>query len=147
MVVNVVVVGPFEEDEEGTGLASDVVKVEGEDPATPGPLKRNDPGTVTIPQYRVNKTKQHTQKILGSKREDRFSNPFFEVVQKTCQIRFSYLLRHGNLCKGPRTLRKFPPYSYFIATCICTTTIDLCFVLFLVCLYFCICECLLQNNM
>ena len=29
--------GP-EEEEEGTGVASDVVKVEGEDPATPGPL-------------------------------------------------------------------------------------------------------------
>jgi len=25
--------------------------------------------------------------------------------------------------------------------------IDLCFVLFLVCLYVCVCECLLQNNM
>jgi len=36
MVVNGVVVGPFEEEEEGTGIASDVVKVEG--PATPGPL-------------------------------------------------------------------------------------------------------------
>ena len=31
-----------------------------EDPATPGPLKRNDPGTITIPQYQINKTKQHT---------------------------------------------------------------------------------------
>ena len=38
LVVNRVVVGPFEEEEEGTGVASDVVKVEGEDPATPGPL-------------------------------------------------------------------------------------------------------------
>ena len=28
--------GPFEEEEEGTGVASDVVKVEGEDPDTPG---------------------------------------------------------------------------------------------------------------
>jgi len=36
LVVNVVVVGPFEEEEEGTGIASDVVKVKGEDPATPG---------------------------------------------------------------------------------------------------------------
>jgi len=27
--------GPFEEDEEGIGIASDVVKVEDEDPATP----------------------------------------------------------------------------------------------------------------
>jgi len=28
----------LEEEEEGTGVASDVVKVKGEDPATPGPL-------------------------------------------------------------------------------------------------------------
>jgi len=27
--------GPFEEEEEGIGIASNVVKVEGEDPATP----------------------------------------------------------------------------------------------------------------
>ena len=30
--------GPFEEVEEGTGVAIEVVKVEGEDPATLGPL-------------------------------------------------------------------------------------------------------------
>ena len=58
LVVNVVVVGPFEEEEEGTGIASDVVKVEGEDPANPGLLPQGiDAGTVTIPQYRYNKTK------------------------------------------------------------------------------------------
>ena len=38
MVVNGTVVGPFEEEEEGTGMTSDVVKVKGEDPATPGLL-------------------------------------------------------------------------------------------------------------
>jgi len=31
-------VGLFEEEEDGTGITSDVVKVEGEDLATPGPL-------------------------------------------------------------------------------------------------------------
>ena len=31
--------GPFEEEEEGTGIASHVVKVEGEDPDTPGYLR------------------------------------------------------------------------------------------------------------
>ena len=62
MVVNGTVVGPFEEEEEGTSVSSDVVKVEGEDPATPGPLPlRIDPGTVTIPQHRFHKTKQHTR--------------------------------------------------------------------------------------
>ena len=39
---NVAVVGLFEEEEEGTGIASDVVKVEGEDPATPGCLRSVD---------------------------------------------------------------------------------------------------------
>ena len=38
MVVNGVVVGPFEEEEEGTGIASDVINVKGEDPDTPGVL-------------------------------------------------------------------------------------------------------------
>jgi len=38
LVVNVVVVGPFEEEEEGTGVASNAFKVKGEDQATPGPL-------------------------------------------------------------------------------------------------------------
>jgi len=38
LVVNGVVVGLFEEEEEGTGVPSDVVKVEGEDQATQGPL-------------------------------------------------------------------------------------------------------------
>ena len=38
LVIIGVVVGPFEEEEEGTGVTSDVVKVNGEDPATPGPL-------------------------------------------------------------------------------------------------------------
>jgi len=55
--------------------------------------------------------------ILGSKREDRFSNPFFEVVQKTCQDHFSYLLRLGNFCQGPRTPRKFPQKCQKIAGC------------------------------
>ena len=64
MVITVTVVGPFEEEEEGTGIVSDVVKVQGEDPVTPGLLPKGiDPGTVTIPQYRVNKNKatHHTR--------------------------------------------------------------------------------------
>ena len=75
---------PFEEEEarEGTGIVSDAFKVEGEDPATPGehlrsvdtstPQDRN--GTVTIPQYRVNKTKKHTHQealLCGAKAQGR----------------------------------------------------------------------------
>jgi len=47
-------------------VTCDCFKVKGEDPATPAPLQRNDPGTVTIPQHRFNKTKQHTK--LGEQR-------------------------------------------------------------------------------
>jgi len=36
LVVNVVGIGPFEEEEEGTSVASDVFEVEGEDPDTQG---------------------------------------------------------------------------------------------------------------
>jgi len=42
LVVNGVVVGPFEEKEEGTGIASDIVKVKSEDPATLGCLRSID---------------------------------------------------------------------------------------------------------
>jgi len=55
--------------------------------------------------------------ILGSKREDRFSNPFFWTVPKTCQVHFLYLLRLTNFCKGPRTLRKFPQKCQKMAGC------------------------------
>jgi len=36
--------GPFEEEEEGTGVASDIVKVKGEDPGTLGNLRGNVTG-------------------------------------------------------------------------------------------------------
>ena len=50
LVVSVVVLGPFEEEEEETGVASDVVKVQGEDPDTPGDLRggRGEVGTSAI---------------------------------------------------------------------------------------------------
>ena len=60
-----------EQEEEGIGVTSDVVKVKGEDPATPGLLPKGiDPGTVTIPQYRVNKTKQHTHVGQSHRRDN-----------------------------------------------------------------------------
>jgi len=93
LVVNVVVVGLFEEEEEGTGIASDVVKVLGEDPDTPGYLRGDRvrlgrlrswivgglpwlahdeaPGPyITIPQYQFNKTKQHT--LISGRQEEVF---------------------------------------------------------------------------
>jgi len=36
-----VLVGPFEETEKGTGIASEVAKVKGQDPATPGCLRED----------------------------------------------------------------------------------------------------------
>ena len=46
--------------------------------------------------------------ILGSKREDRLPDPFFELVQNTTLVRFSYLLRLCNFCKAPQDMQKFP---------------------------------------
>ena len=37
--------GPFEEEEGGIGITSDVVKVKGQDPATPGYLRGDRVGT------------------------------------------------------------------------------------------------------
>jgi len=40
MVITVTVVGPFEEEEEGTDKTSEVIKVEGEILTTPNPLSQ-----------------------------------------------------------------------------------------------------------
>jgi len=55
--------------------------------------------------------------ILGSKREDRFSDPFFDSVQNTSLVRFSYLLRLRNFCQAPQDMRKFPQKCQKIAGC------------------------------
>jgi len=60
---------------------------------------------------------KESHEFLGSKRDDRFSNPFFEMVPKTCQGRFSCLLWNDNFYKGPRTLRKFPQKCQKVAGC------------------------------
>jgi len=44
LVVNVIVAGPFEEEEEGTGITSDVVKVQCDDPDTTGYLRGDSSG-------------------------------------------------------------------------------------------------------
>ena len=50
LVVNGVVVGPFEEEEDGTSIASNVVKVQGVESGHPrSPDLRNDTGTVISP--------------------------------------------------------------------------------------------------
>ena len=58
--------------------------------------------------------------ILGSKREDRFSDPFFELVQNTTLVRFvpaSPLQFLCNFCKAPRDMRNFPQKCQKIAGC------------------------------
>jgi len=55
--------------------------------------------------------------ILGSKCEDRFSDPIFDWVQKIILVRFSCLLRLCNFCKAPRDIRKFPQKCQKIAGC------------------------------
>ena len=56
-------------------------------------------------------------KILCSKREDRLSDPFCDLVQNTTLVRFSYLLRLCNFCKAPRDMRKFPQKRQKTAEC------------------------------
>jgi len=60
---------------------------------------------------------KESHEFLGSKRDDRFCNPFCEMVPKICQGRFSYLLWHDNFCKGPQKLRKIPQKCQKIAGC------------------------------
>ena len=56
-------------------------------------------------------------KVLGSKREDRFSDHFSGLVQNICSVRFSYLLRLSIFCnlKAPRDMQKFPQKCQKIA--------------------------------
>jgi len=42
--------------------------------------------------------------ILGSKREDQFSDTVFDWVQNTSLVRFSDLLRLSIFCKDPRDM-------------------------------------------
>ena len=56
-------------------------------------------------------------KIFGSKLEDRLLDPFFELVQNTAFVRFSYLFRLCNFCKAPRDMRKFLQKCQKIAGC------------------------------
>ena len=56
-------------------------------------------------------------KILGLKREDRFSDHFSDLVQNICSVLFSYLLRLSIFCNAPRDLRKFPQKCQKIVGC------------------------------
>jgi len=56
-------------------------------------------------------------KILGSKRDDRFSDHFSDLVQNICWVRFSYQLCLIIFCKVPRDMRKFPQKYQKIAGC------------------------------
>ena len=69
------------------------------------------------PPLRVDPLEKEINEIFGSKREDRLSDPFFEMVHNATLIRFSYLLRLCNFCKAPRDMRKFPQKCQKIAGC------------------------------
>ena len=56
-------------------------------------------------------------KILGSKREDRFSDHFSDLVQNICSVRFAYRLRLSIFCKAPWDMQKFPQKCQKIAGC------------------------------
>jgi len=56
-------------------------------------------------------------KILGSRRENQFSDHFSDLVQNICSVRFSYLLHLSIFCKAPQDMRKFPQKCQKIAGC------------------------------
>jgi len=68
-------------------------------------------------QGRPQPLENEINKILFSKREDRFSDHFPDLVQNICSVRFSYLLRFSIFCKAPRDMRKFPQKCQKIAGC------------------------------
>jgi len=58
-------VGPFEEEEEGTGIVSDVVKVEGAESDHPrSPDLRNDTGTAISPIWGQQNKVTHTTIVM-----------------------------------------------------------------------------------
>ena len=82
-------------------------------------MTRGSPGTVTIPQYQFKGGPEplgkEIHKILGSKREDRISDPFFKLVKKKCQVRFStcfitviYVRARGHCESSRRSARRYP---------------------------------------
>ena len=78
---------------------------------------REIPNT-TLKEWTWNPWKRNQRYLIGFKKhEDRFCNPFFDLVQKMFQVHFLYLLLHGNSCEGPWTLRKFPQKCQKIAGC------------------------------
>jgi len=82
LVVNVVLVGPLEEEEEGTGVASEVVKVEGEDPVTPGYYLRS---------------------VDTRKARDRNDSPIFGLIKQSNTHTFFFL---KSPIIGPDSYRK-----------------------------------------
>jgi len=58
---------------------------------------------------------KEANEILGSKREDRFSQPFFSTDTKIVSGLYPAWL--SNLCQGPQTLQKFPQKCQKIAGC------------------------------
>jgi len=105
LIVNGVGVGPFEEEQEGTGITSDVLKVEGRNPGTTGCLRyvdtRNNPGTVKIPQYRVNKTKQHTH--THTRRNEKMIPQFLGFIttnKRTKKMSGHKTKQHRDNCQG-----------------------------------------------
>jgi len=107
-------VRPFKE---GIGTVSDVVKVEYETPGNPGhssgdrvwrvvgefsvvgapPWVRSwwNPGTVTIPQYRWNKTKQHIHTHLRNILEEVTISQTVKLIQVCRVIRKQYLQKRN----------------------------------------------------
>ena len=87
LVVNGVVVGPFKEEEEGTGIASDAVKVKGAESGHPrSPDLRNDTGTAISPISGQQNKVTHTIRMFILQTPQN-SHPFvWRVCFNTCLL-------------------------------------------------------------
>jgi len=115
-------VGPFEEEEEGTGIVSDVVKVEGAESGHPrSPDLRNDNGTAISPisgqqnqathtHKKRHKSKKKIRASHSSQKCDKFDSSHFFVTEKsdTCDVTHPNLRREVGKKSGSGTCKTDP---------------------------------------
>ena len=58
------------------------------------------------------KPSKKNQQDFGLKRENRFSEPFFDLVQNTCLVRFSYLRSLCNFCRVLTANINYAPHIF-----------------------------------
>jgi len=104
-------VGPFEEEEEGTGITSDEVKVKGAESGHPrSPDLRNDTGTAISPISGQQNKATHTHTLSTLRKRGtcvQFENEIFSNFNK-----FKYLNRSGQSDDSGQTSIEANPINF-----------------------------------